>query len=133
VHESHQVWEWEYAEAEHEYLRCDNREYVKRNTKFVLMARGEIDEKVVFGRWADVGRDRKGNPMIVATEEKKNLKTPHVEITPTSSEFRKYENMWGNIEYMVDEDEFERYCAKKNVWWQRMEPIGMRRAPKRGL
>jgi len=113
VHESHQVWKWEYAEAENKYLKCDNRVYVKRNMKFVLMERGAMDANVEFSRWADVGRDRKGNPMIVATVEKKNLKTPHVDTTAKSSAFRKYESMWGNIEYMGDKEEIRRYCAKK--------------------
>jgi len=112
VHESHQLWTWEYAEATHQYLRCENRVFVKENTRFGLLVNDGMEEEIIFNKWADVGRDKKGNPVLIASQDKCAMKTPHDDRSGIS-DFRKYENMWGKIEYLVNEDDFESYCKEK--------------------
>jgi len=89
VNESHQEWQWEYAEAEHKYLRCENRVYVKENTRFRLLVKEDVEEDAMFSKWADVGRDRKGHPILIATQDKHAMKTLNEDRSEVVSDFRK--------------------------------------------
>jgi len=116
INKSHQMWKWEYAEENKEYLKNGNSFYCKEGGTYVQCELTNIED-VNFTHYVDVNIDKKNCPYVIAAMEKKSLyeqisDNNGLDRLDVDDEYACYRKDWGQVEYLVNDDVLTRHLEK---------------------